>query len=196
MLEITICDLKDVSKQADIRNEVISESTMSIIPAENIASRIYMIRDQNVMLDSDLAELYGVTTSALNQQVRRNMDRFPEDFAFQMSPEEYVNLTSQVVMSSFGRHGGRRRPPLVFTEQGVAMLSSVLRSQQAVQVNVAIMRTFVRLRELLQTDRALARRVEEHDQKITVLIDTVQQLLTLPQEPKKNQIGFTKPQKQ
>jgi len=95
---------------------------MTIIPIEHIASRIYLIRNEKVMVDSDLAELYGVSTSALNQQAKRNPERFPEDFAFQLTAEKYANLMSQNVMSSLG-HGGRRRPPVVFTEQGVSMLS-------------------------------------------------------------------------
>jgi hypothetical protein len=164
---------------------------MPVIPAEQIASRIYLLRNQKVMLDSDLAELYGVPTSALNQQVRRNLDRFPEDFAFQLNPDEFENLMSQIVISS-GRHGGRRKPPYAFTEQGVAMLSSVLRSQRAAQINISIVRAFVRLRELLASDRELARKVEEHDRKITVLFETVQRVLVLP-APTKKRIGFATP---
>lgn len=161
----------------------------SVIPIERIASRIYLIRGEKVMLDSDLAELYGVPTSALNQQVKRNADRFPGDFAYQLTPEEFRALISQTVTSNSGR-GGRRKMPLVFTEQGVAMLSSVLRSKRAAQVNVAIMRTFVKLRQLLLTNRDLARKVQEHDQKITLLFESVQKLLTLPPAAKRNPIGF------
>ena len=160
----------------------------AVIPVERIASRIYLIRGEKVMLDSDLAELYGVPTSALNQQVKRNADRFPDDFAFQLTPEEFEALISQTVTSNSGR-GGRRKLPLVFTEQGVAMLSSVLRSKRAAQVNVAIMRTFVRLRQLLATNRDLARKVREHDEKITVLFDALQKLLA-PPVAKKNPIGY------
>ena len=163
----------------------------AIIPVERIASRIYLIRGEKVILDSDLAELYGVPTSALNQQVKRNADRFPDDFAFQLTPEEFEALISQTVTSNSGR-GGRRKMPLVFTEQGVAMLSSVLRSKRAAQVNVAIMRTFVRLRQLLATNRDLARKVQEHDQNIAVLFDAVQKLLA-PPETKKNPIGYIHP---
>src|ERR1700684_2579776 len=105
----------------------------SIIPVERIASRIYLIRGEKVMLDSDLAELYEVSTAALNQQVKRNMDRFPEDFAFRLTVEEFESLMSQIVISKDGR-GGRRKPPMAFTEQGVAMLSSVLRGKRAAQV--------------------------------------------------------------
>src|SRR6266849_9024945 len=130
-----------------------------VIPVERIASRIYQIRDEEVMLDSDLAELYGVETRTLIQAVKRNSDRFPDDFMFQLSREEFQNLRSQIVISSWG---GRRYPPYAFTELGVAMLSSVLRSKAAIQVNVAIMRTFVKVREILATHRDLARKVQEH----------------------------------
>jgi len=161
---------------------------MTIIPIEHIASRIYVIRGEKIMVDRDLAELYGVSTSALNQQMKRNAARFPADFAFQLTSEEVDSLLSQIVTAKNGR-GGPRNLPWVFTEQGVAMLSSVVRSERAAQINVAIMRTFVKLRELLATNRDLARKVEEHDRKITVLFDTVQKLLTLPPTPRKK-IGF------
>ena len=141
----------------------------ALIPVERIATQIYVIRRESVMLDSDLAELYGVTTAALNQQVKRNMRRFPEDCAFQLTAEEFSVLMSQTVTSKRGR-GGRRKPPRVFTEQGVAMLSSVLRSDRAAEVNLAIMRTFVRLRRMLATNEELARRVEQHDQEISILV--------------------------
>ena len=163
----------------------------SIIPVERIASRIYLIRGEKVMLDSHLAELYGVPTSALNQQVKRNMDRFPEDFAFRLTPEEFESLMSQIVISNAGR-GGSRKLPLVFTEQGVAMLSSVLRSKRAVQVNINIVRTFIRLREILATHQDLARKVKEHDRQIATLFSAVEKLLALP-EPRKNPIGYIHP---
>jgi len=164
------------------------------IPVESIASRIFLVRGQKVMLDSDLAELYGVTTSALNQAVRRNIDRFPSDFMFQMTDSEFSNLKSQFVTSSWG---GRRKLPLVFTEQGVSMLSSVLNSERAIQVNIAIMRAFVRIREMLSTHKELAFKLEElerkvgiHDQTIVQLIEAIRQLMELPAE-KRNPIGFT-----
>jgi hypothetical protein len=163
----------------------------SVIPVERIANRIYLIRGEKVMLDSDLAELYAVPTAALNQQVKRNMDRFPEDFAFRLTAEEFESLMSQIVISNDGR-GGRRKLPIVFTEQGVAMLSSVLRSKRAAQVNVAIMRTFVRLREILATHQDLARKVKEHDRQIAALFSAVEKLLALP-APKKNPIGYIHP---
>ncbi len=147
------------------------------IPVESIASRIFLVRGQKVMLDSDLAELYGVTTSALNQAVRRNIDRFPSDFMFQMTDSEFSNLKSQFVTSSWG---GRRKLLLVFTEQGVSMLSSVLNSERAIQVNIAIMRAFVRIREMLSTHKELAFKLEElerkagiHDQTIVQLIEAI-----------------------
>jgi len=160
-----------------------------VIPLERIASRIYQIRGEKVMLDSDLAELYGVETRTLVQAVKRNSDRFPDDFMFQVSREEFQNLRSRFVISSWG---GRRYPPYAFTELGVAMLSSVLRSKAAIQVNVAIMRTFVKVREILATHRDLARKVQEHDRQISNLYKIVEKLLTLP-EPKKHPIGYIHP---
>jgi hypothetical protein len=130
---------------------------MPIIPLERIASRIYLIRGEKVMDDRDLAGLYGVSTSALNQQVKRNSARFPGDFAFQLTSEEVDALLSQIVTAKTGR-GGPRNLPWAFTEQGVAMLSSVVRSERAAHINVAIMRTFVKLRELLATNRDMAAR--------------------------------------
>jgi len=123
-----------------------------LIPVEIIESKIYLIRGHKVMLDSELAELYEVETKVLIQAVKRNVQRFPEDFMFQLNDREFMNLRSQTVTSSSG-HGGRRYIPYVFTEQGVAMLSSVLNSERAVQVNIAIIRTFVKLREMLSTLR-------------------------------------------
>jgi hypothetical protein len=130
---------------------------------ENIVQLVFFVRGEKVMFDADLAKLYGVSTKALNQAFRRNKQRFPSDFAFQLSTVEYDNLKSQIVTSSL--HGGRRRPPYAFTEQGVAMLSSVLRSARAVAVNIAIMRTFVQLRRLMDTNRDLARKIEALEKK-------------------------------
>ncbi len=163
-------------------------ASRSIIPVERIASRIYLIRGHKVMLDSDLAELYGVETRALNQAIRRNLDRFPKDFAFQFTQKEFDALMSQIVISNVGR-GGRRKVPWAFTEQGVAMLSSVLRSKRAAQVNIGIMRAFVRLREMLATNEDLARKVAQHDRQIAVLFENLQQLLT-PPAPKRKPIGY------
>ncbi len=162
-----------------------------VIPPERIASRIFLIRGEKVMLDSHLAELYGVKTKTLNQAVKRNPDRFPPDFMFQINELEFEALRSQIVTSNQGR-GGRRYLPSVFTEQGVAMLSTVLSSKRAVQVNVAIMRTFVRIRQILATNRDLVRKVQEHDRQIATLFDTVEKLLTPPSPPKKHSIGYIK----
>jgi hypothetical protein len=162
-----------------------------VIPIERIASRIYLIRGEKVMLDSDLAELYGVSTAQLNQQVKRNIERFPPDFAFKLKEQEFTALMSQIVISNAGR-GGRRKLPWVFNEQGVAMLSSVLKSKRAVQTNLAIIRAFVRLRRILATHRDVARKIEEHDQQIGVLFDMVQQILS-PPVTKKRPIGFITP---
>jgi hypothetical protein len=129
------------------------------VPVELVARRIYLIRGQRVMLSPDLAELYHVEARALVQAVKRNINRFPKDFMFQLSDDEYTNLKSQIVISSWG--GARRANPYAFTEHGVAMLSSVLRSDRAVQMNIVIIRAFVKMRELLATDKALAQRIEQ-----------------------------------
>ena len=162
----------------------------SVIPIERIAASIYLMRSDKVMLDSDLADLYGVTTAALNQAVSRNIKRFPDDFSFYLTQDEWDSLISQTVTSNEGR-GGRRKPPRVFTEQGVAMLSGVLRSERAIQVNVSIMRTFVQLRNLLATNEDIAKKVAKHDQQIANLYAHIEQLLKFP-EPKKHPIGYIK----
>jgi hypothetical protein len=161
----------------------------SISTVESIAGHIYVIRGEQVMVDSDLATLYGVPTSALNQAVTRNAERFPEDFTFKLSFEEWAALKSHFVTTKTGR-GGRRKPPRVFTEQGVAMLSSVLRSERAAEVNVAIMRTFVRIRRVLGVNEDLARKVARHDKEIHALFQHVKGLLDPPSEPTKPPIGF------
>lgn len=130
------------------------------VPTEMVRSKIYIIRGQKVLLDSDLAEMYGVETANLNKAVKRNVERFPPDFMFQLSPEETAALRFQIGISKKGR-GGRRYDPYVFTEQGIAMLSSVLNSGRAVQVNIAIMRAFVQMRELATTNRSMAKRLDE-----------------------------------
>jgi hypothetical protein len=130
------------------------------VPVEFVSRRIYVIRDQKVMIDSDLAELYQVETFRLNEAVKRNLKRFPEDFMFQLTAAETRALTSQFAMSKSGR-GGRRTLPYAFTEHGVAMLSSVLKSDRAVQMNIVIVRAFVKLREVLATHKDLARKIEE-----------------------------------
>lgn len=139
------------------------------------------------MLDSDLALIYGVETKRLNEQVSRNIERFPEDFMFQLSDEEFEILKSQIATSSWG---GRRTLPRAFTELGISMLSSVLRSPQAIEANIKIMRTFVHVRTLLANNEDLARKVAEHDQHIAVLYEELNKLMLPPDPPRKNPIGF------
>ncbi len=161
------------------------------MPARRIEQAILVIRGHRVMLSTDLAVLYGVEPKVLIQAVKRNIERFPEDFMFQLTRDEFRILKSQFVTSSWG--GVRRATPYAFTEQGVAMLSSVLRSKQAVQVNVEIMRTFVRLRRILAENAALARRFDELEKKYDVqfkgVFDAIRKLMQ-PPEPKKKPIGF------
>ena len=161
-----------------------------IVPIERIAAQIYMIRRQSVMLDADLAGLYGVETRVLVQAVKRNIDRFPEDFMFQLSKEELKNWRSQIVMSNPNAKMSLRRRPYAFTEHGVAMTASVLRSKRAIEVNIAIVRTFIRLRQVLATNEDLARRVAQHDQEIGILFEDIQGLLEPAKLPKKPVIGF------
>ena len=165
---------------------------MAHIPAESIERRILLIRGQKVMLGADLAELYGVTVGRLNEAVKRNGKRFPCDFMFQLSLQELRNLKSQIAISS-SRWGGRRHQPYAFTEQGVAMLSSVLNSERAVQVNIEIMRAFVRLRALIASNKELARRLveleEKYDSQFKVVFDAIRELMT-PVPPTPRRIGF------
>ncbi len=162
----------------------------SIIPVERVAAQIYLIRGQTVMFDADLAALYGVETRTLVQAVKRNAERFPEDFMFRLTDKETENLRSQIVISSWA---GRRYNPYAFTEHGVAMLSSVLKSKRAVEVNITIVRTFVRLRRMLASNEDLARKVAQHDRQIAVLFEHVKHLLEPPPAPKKPPIGFIHP---
>jgi ORF6N domain-containing protein len=163
-----------------------------ILKPENLAQLVFFVRNEKVMLDTDLAMLYGVRTKALNQALFRNKGRFPEDFAFQLTKEEFDLLRSQIVTSK-GRRGGRRYQPYAFTEQGVAMLSSVLRSERAVEVNIAIMRTFVQLRRLMDTNRDLARKIKalekKYDEHFAVVFEAIKQLIA-PPAPARKQIGF------
>jgi hypothetical protein len=188
-------------------------SATDIVPIQRIAQAIFVLRGQKVMLDYDLATLYGVEARVLNQAVKRNASRFPVDFMFQISAEEMekvsqvvtppaqertekkVTNSSQFVTSS-RKYRGKRYRPYAFTEQGVAMLSSVLNSERAVKVNIAIMRAFVRLREVLQTNRELARkfgelekRVGKHDEKIDAILEAIRQLMAPPTKPRR-EIGF------
>jgi ORF6N domain-containing protein len=186
-----------------------------IIPIEHIARAILILRGQKALLDFDLAILYGVSTKVLNQAVKRNQDRFPEDFMFQLSVKETRSLRSQFVtlneqtaqtqraaknrsqfVTGSLKHRERKSPPYAFTEQGVAMLSSVLNSERAVRVNIAIMRAFVKLREMLETNRELARkfselekRVGKHDSEIVAILEAIRQLMA-PAEKPRREIGF------
>src|SRR6266446_4106596 len=169
--------------------------TDALIPVKLIEQRIYLIQGQKVMLDRDLAELYQVKPIALRQQVKRNLDRFPDDFMFQLTEKEADLLVSQSVIPSKQSLGGYL--PYVFTEQGVAMLSSVLRSKRAIQVNVAIMRAFVKLRELLESDEelnrkftAVIRRLATHEKYFKVVFDELKNL-TMQPTPSRRSIGFT-----
>jgi hypothetical protein len=163
---------------------------------ENLAPLIFFLRGEKVMLSQHLAELYGVSASALNQAVKRNAGRFPDDFMFQLSTEEFESLKSQIVISNRG--GIRRALPYAFTEQGVAMLSSVLRSPRAVEVNIAIMRTFVQLRRLMDANQDLARKIEalenRYDEQFAVVFNAIKQLIADDQAGNfgaQRRIGFT-----
>jgi len=190
-----------------VGNVSVKDSPVAIIlKPENLARFVFFIRSEKVMLDSDLARLYGVEARALNQAVARNRKRFPADFMFQLTDKEYERIrsqfvttsgraalhSSQTVMSS-RKHRGRHYRPYAFTEQGVAMLSSVLRSSRAVEANIAIMRTFVQLRRLMDTNRDLARKIEalekKYDEQFAVVFDAINELIAPPEPPKK-QIGF------
>ena len=161
-----------------------------LIPAERIERRILLLRGEKVILDRDLAALYGVLTRNLNKAVSRNLDRFPEDFMLQLTRDEFENLKFQFGTSSWG---GTRKLSRAFTEQGVAMLSSVLRSKRAVRVNIEIMRAFVRLREIIASNKDLAKRLDElekkYDSQFKVVFDAIRQLMA-PPEPKPRRIGF------
>lgn len=172
---------------------------LQVVAPRAIENRILVVRGRQAMLDEDLAELYGVETRVLVQQVRRNEKRFPADFMFQLSPEEFSHLKSQFVMSS-GGHGGRRKRPLVFTEQGVAMLSGVLRSDRAIAVNIEIMRAFVELRRaagsfqelqkrLDQMELDIGARLSEHDEQLRQIFEALRQLIAPPPSTKRP-IGF------
>ncbi len=163
-----------------------------IIPVETIEQKIYYIRRQKIIIDRDLATLYGVETRVLNQAVRRNMKRFPTDFMFQLSKEETEVWKSQIVMTNKERMGLRRRP-YAFTQEGIAMLSGVLNSGRAIQVNVEIMRTFVKLRQMLASNSELARKLKslekKYDEQFAVVFEAIRALMDPPQK-KKGEIGF------
>lgn len=163
------------------------------LPAERVERRIVQVRGHKVMLDADLAELYGVSTKVLNQAVNRNRARFPVDFMFQLTADEHAALRSQTVTLKRGRGQHRKYLPYAFTEQGVAMLSSVLRSQRAIQVNIEIMRAFVRLRQMLLSHGDLARRLDalekKYDTQFKAVFDAIRELMK-PLAPRKRAIGF------
>jgi len=164
----------------------------ALIPIERIERAIYLIRGERVMLDRDLADLYGVSTKTLKQAAKRNIDRFPRDFMFVLNPAEFENWRSQFVTSKADRKG-LRYAPMAFTEHGILMLSSVLKSERAIQINIEIMRTFVKLRQLLTSNKELARRLDElesrYDRQFKIVFDAIRQLMTPPSHTRK-QIGF------
>ncbi|MBM4122585.1 MAG: ORF6N domain-containing protein [Nitrospira sp.] len=170
----------------------------SLVSSERIEKSILLLRGHKVMLDSDLAKLYGVQTRVLNQAVRRNQSRFPADFMFRLNQNEAIALRSQFVILKSGRGQHRKYLPYAFTEQGVAMLSSVLNSERAVQVNIAIMRAFVRLREMIASNKELARRLDElerkYDKQFKVIFDAIRELMK-PAAPPRRQIGFQRDQR-
>lgn len=172
--------------------ETAAAEMAEVVRAEQVQSRSHAIHGQNVLLDSDLAELYGVETFILNRAVKRNRSRFPGDFMFQLTGEEIESLRFQIGISSKGR-GGRRYLPYVFTEQGVAMLSSVLRSERAVQVNIAIMRAFVAMRGVLSSDDSLAKKImnleQKYDSQLEIVFDAIRQLIETPRAPERR-MGF------
>jgi phage regulator Rha-like protein len=170
------------------------------IPVKSIVNKIVLLRGEKVLLDSDLAELYDVETKQLKRAVRRHLNRFPEDFMFQLSKEDFQNLRSHFGTSSWG---GTRYMPMAFTEQGVAMLSSVLNSARAIEVNIAIMRAFVKLRETLATHKKLSRKLSDleqklgdHDEQIQAIFEAIRQLMLPPDEKGKKKIGFIVKEKQ
>ena len=192
---------KHTAKKTPAKKAASKPVSLSLIP-DQLAPLVIRLRRENVILDSDIAELYGVPVGRLNEAVKRNIERVPADFMFQLTQEEVENLRSQFVTSSSdlksqiaisSSHGGRRTLPYAFTEQGVAMLSSVLRSQRAVEVNIAIMRTFVQLRSLMQSNKLLAEKIEKleekYDQNFQIIFDAIKQLISADSIPTK-ELGF------
>jgi hypothetical protein len=207
--EIADCDLKPVARSAgsgslrEVADPAEKAVALELIPAPAIQKRILVVRERQVMLDEDLADLYGVETRRLIEQVKRNSERFPADFMFQLTKEEAAALRSQTATSGAG-HGGRRYAPYVFTEQGVAMLSGVLRSERAVAVNIAIMRAFVELRRAATSYAAIEKRLEElerettaklgqHDQQLGQIFQALRQLISPPPRPRRR-VGFRLPE--
>ncbi|KKQ53046.1 MAG: KilA-N, DNA-binding domain protein [Parcubacteria group bacterium GW2011_GWD2_38_11] len=166
----------------------------SLVPQEIIEQKIFLIRERKVMFDRDLAILYGVETRVLNQAVRRNTERFPEDFMFQLNKKEFENWVSQIVITNPGAKKSMRIAPLVFTEQGVAMLSSVLKSEKAIQVNIQIIRTFTKIKEMIISNKELRIKIEElegkYDAKFSTIFKVITKLITDPERENKRKIGF------
>jgi phage regulator Rha-like protein len=167
-----------------------------LIPSEAIGNKIHLIRGRKVILDFHVATLYGAGAKVLLQSVKRNVSRFPDDFMFELNESEFASLRSQIVTSN---RGGRRYHPYAFTEQGVAMLSSVLHSERAIQVNIAIMRAFVKLREILSAHKELSlklkqleMKLEKHDEEIQAIFQAIAELMAPPPEKVKRPIGFTR----
>jgi hypothetical protein len=197
-------------KKITLRHQVYKSNTtgnmtenksQSIIPDEIVMNKIYQIRGQKVMLDNDLADLYEVETRRLNEQVKRNIDRFPEDFMFQLTKEEFEYLKSQIATSSWG---GRRKLPFVFTEHGVLMLSSVLNSDRAINVNIQIMRIFTRVRQLLNDNLSvklelekIKKKLENQDKNIELVFNYLDELMEKKENPKpRRKIGYKLPKKE
>ena len=174
-----------------------SKKSETFVPVEIIQNKIFLIRGLKIMFDKDLAKMYGIPTKKFNQQVKRNIKRFPSDFMFQLNSEEFNDLRSQIVTSSWG---GQRYLPYAFTELGVAMLSSVLNSDRAIEVNIQIMRVFTKLREIIISHKDLARKIDDlekkfqaHDQKIIQIFDTIRRMMAVPEQEgpyKRHKVGF------
>ena len=180
---------------------MVSDKVIKVFTDGEIVEKIFIIRGQKVMLDKDLAEMYGVETSVLNQAVKRNMSRFPLDFMFQLNNEEYASLISQIVISKKEGRGGTRKLPYAFTEQGVAMLSSVLRSERAVQVNIQIIRVYIKMKQVLLDNKDLWMKIEkiEHslikkDEEVKAIFKVLKKLLLQEDKPR-NVVGFKIPKK-
>jgi len=195
--EVTICDFKIAGREYDMATSKRSKPSggaIVTVPPERIEQGILLIRGEKVLLDQDLASLYGVQTKRLVEAVTRNAERFPADFMFRLTREEFDNLRSQFATSRSGGWGGRRYPPYAFTEQGVAMLSSVLNSKRAIRVNIEIMRAFVRLRQMLashaQLRHKLAAMERKYDAQFKVVFDAIRELMEPGEKPKKGRIGF------
>jgi len=176
------------------RNKFHLSKALVQVPTEFVENAILLVRGERVILDADLAKLYGVTTARLNQQVKRNLERFPSDFMFELTKKEYESLMLQIATSSV-THGGRRKLPFVFTEHGAIMAANVLNSKTAVQASVQVVRAFIRLRQMLTSNAELARKLSDlerkYDSQFRVVFDAIRQLMT-PPEPQRKQIGFAK----